>query len=198
LTGGGERARPPGVSIVRRPGQDGLHHGRELRDRKGTVARARPPWLFLTARRLDALEQPRSEIAGSHPERPVEVRQLDVTDDTDVAQALKEAAERLERCDIVVANAGIGDSPPVGEGNFERSRAIVETDLIGAMATVDAAVALFRRQGTGKQVVGISSVAGVRGLPRSVAYSASKAVGDRWRSQRDDARGGRLPGERHL
>jgi short-subunit dehydrogenase len=131
--------------------------------------------LFLTARRLDALEQLRSEIASARPERRVEVRQLDVTDDADVVRALDEAAERLERCDIVVANAGIGDSPPVGEGNFERSRAIVETDLIGAMATIDAAVALFRRQGAGGQVVGISSLAGVRGLPRSAAYSASKA-----------------------
>jgi NAD(P)-dependent dehydrogenase (short-subunit alcohol dehydrogenase family) len=46
--------------------------------------------------------------------------------------------------------------------------------LIGAMATVDAAVALFRRQGGG-QVVGLASVAGVRGLPGSSFYSASKA-----------------------
>jgi NAD(P)-dependent dehydrogenase (short-subunit alcohol dehydrogenase family) len=131
--------------------------------------------LFLTGRRLDALGQLRSEITGAHPGRRVEIRRLDVTDDADVVRAIDEAAQRLERCDIVVANAGIGDSPAVGRGNFERSRSIVETDLIGAMATVDAAVALFRRQGGGGQVVGISSMAGVRGLPRSAAYSAAKA-----------------------
>ena len=149
--------------------------------------------LFLSARRLDALEHVRREIAGAAPGRRVEVRELDVTDYADVATAIAEAAQQLGRCDIVVANAGVGNSgavgegdigvanagigasPPVGGGNFERSRAIVETDLIGAMATVDAAVALFRRQGAGGQVVGISSVAGVRGLPRSSSYSASKA-----------------------
>ena len=38
----------------------------------------------------------------------MEVRQLDVTDDADVATAIAEAAERLGRCDIVVANAGVG------------------------------------------------------------------------------------------
>jgi len=43
------------------------------------------------------------------------------------------------------------------------------------MTTVDAAVALFRRQDGGGQVVGISSMAGVRGLPGSAAYSAAKA-----------------------
>jgi NAD(P)-dependent dehydrogenase (short-subunit alcohol dehydrogenase family) len=98
-----------------------------------------------------------------------------VTDDADVARAITEAAERLGRCDIVVANAGVGSSPRVGEGDLARNRAIVETDLIGAMATVDAAVALFRRQEKGGQVVGISSVAGVRGLPGSAASSAAKA-----------------------
>ena len=131
--------------------------------------------LFLTARRLDALEEVRAEIASTQPGRRVEIRQLDVTDDADVASAIAEAAERLGRCDIVVANAGLGNSGMVGEGSMERARLIVETNLIGAMATVDAAVTLFRRQDRGGQIVGIGSVAGVRGLPGSGSYSASKA-----------------------
>jgi NAD(P)-dependent dehydrogenase (short-subunit alcohol dehydrogenase family) len=131
--------------------------------------------LFLTARRVDALEELRDEIARAQPDRRVEVRQLDVTNDADVAAAIDEAAEKLGRLDIVVANAGMGDSPLVGAGNMERNRAMVETNLIGLIATVDAAVALFRRQGGRGQVVGVSSMAGVRGLPGSAAYSASKA-----------------------
>jgi short-subunit dehydrogenase len=130
--------------------------------------------LFLTARRLEALEQVRAEIATRDPARRVEVRQLDVTDDADVASAIAEAAETLGTCDIVVANAGVGNSGRVGEGNMQHGRVIVETNLIGAMATIDAAVALFRRQGGG-QIVGITSVAGFRGLPGSSSYSASKA-----------------------
>jgi NAD(P)-dependent dehydrogenase (short-subunit alcohol dehydrogenase family) len=131
--------------------------------------------LFLTARRLDALEEVRADIASSAPGRTVEVRQLDVTDDADVLRAIAQAAERLGRLDIVVANAGVGNSGMVGEGSMERARMIVETNLIGAMATVDAAVELFRRQDGGGQIVGIGSVAGVRGLPGSGSYSASKA-----------------------
>lgn len=131
--------------------------------------------LFLTARRLEALEEVRAEVAAAAPERRVELRRLDVTDDADVARALAEAAERFGRCDIVVANAGIGNSGRIGEGDVARARLIVETDLIGAIATIDAAIALFRRQGGRGQVVGISSVAGVRGLPGSGSYSASKA-----------------------
>ncbi|HEV7585056.1 MAG TPA: SDR family oxidoreductase [Solirubrobacteraceae bacterium] len=131
--------------------------------------------LFLTARRLDALEELRAEIASASPASRVEVRRLDVTDDEDVARALGEAAEKMGRLDVVVANAGLGNSGLVGEGGIDRSRQIVETNLIGAIATVDAAVALLRRQEGGGQVVGIGSVAGVRGLPGSGSYSASKA-----------------------
>jgi NAD(P)-dependent dehydrogenase (short-subunit alcohol dehydrogenase family) len=130
---------------------------------------------FLTARRLDALEAVREEVTRRSPERRVEVRQLDVTDSDDVAAAIGEAGDALGRLDVVIANAGVGDSPRVGSGDMERNRRIVETNLTGAIATVDAAVALFRRQGGAGQVVGISSVAGVRGLPGSASYSASKA-----------------------
>jgi len=130
--------------------------------------------LFITARRLDALELLRGEIADTAPGRRVEIRQLDVTDYADVASAIAEAADQLGRLDIVVANAGVGNSGAVGKGNLERARLIVDTNLIGAMATIDAAVALFRRQGGG-QIVGVGSVAGVRGLPGSSSYSASKA-----------------------
>jgi NAD(P)-dependent dehydrogenase (short-subunit alcohol dehydrogenase family) len=130
--------------------------------------------LFLTARRLDALEQVRGDIARAAPGRRVEIRQLDVTHYADVSTAIGEAAEQLGRCDIVVANAGVGNSGAVGKGNMERARLIVDTNLIGAMATIDAAVALFRRQGGG-QIVGVGSLAGVRGLPGSSSYSASKA-----------------------
>jgi NAD(P)-dependent dehydrogenase (short-subunit alcohol dehydrogenase family) len=131
--------------------------------------------LFLTARRLDALEQVGREIAGAAPGRRVEIRALDVTDDGDVAAAIGEAAQQLGRCDIVVANAGVGNSGAVGKGNMARARLIVDTNLIGAMATVDAAVALFRGQDGGGQIVGVGSVAGVRGFPGSSSYSASKA-----------------------
>jgi NAD(P)-dependent dehydrogenase (short-subunit alcohol dehydrogenase family) len=120
------------------------------------------------------LEQVRAEITTADPGRRVEIRRLDVTDDADVAAAISEAAEAFGRIDIVVANAGLGSSGPVGEGRMARDRLVIETNLIGAMATIDAAVALFRRQGGG-QIVGVGSVAGSRGLPTSGSYSASKA-----------------------
>ena len=121
------------------------------------------------------LEEVRGEIGRAHPDREISVRALDVTDHADVASAIQEAAERHGGLDIVVANAGLGSTGFVAQGNFERDRAVIETNVIGALATVDAAIALFRRQGYG-QIVGITSVAGYRGLPTSASYSASKAA----------------------
>lgn len=132
--------------------------------------------LFLTARRVDELEAVKSEVGAIDSSRTVEVRRLDVTDDADVAAAIAEAGEKLGRLDIVVANAGLGNSGLVGgDGSMQRARMIIETNLIGAIATVEAAVALFRGQDGGGQIVGIGSVAGTRGLPSSGSYSASKA-----------------------
>lgn len=131
--------------------------------------------LFLTARRVDALQKLRDEIVAAHPDRRVEVRRLDVNDEVDVTAAIEEAAQKLGRLDIVIANAGLGSSPLVGSGEFGRIRSMIETNVLGAIATVEAAVVLFRRQGGG-QIVGISSVAAARGLPGSAAYSASKAA----------------------
>ena len=78
------------------------------------------------------------------------------------------------RLDIVVVNAGVGYSLPAGKGKFDLVRRTLDTDLTGAIATIEHALPLLRAQGGG-QIVGITSIAGVRGMPFLGAYSASKA-----------------------
>jgi NAD(P)-dependent dehydrogenase (short-subunit alcohol dehydrogenase family) len=136
---------------------------------------ARGDDLVLAARRIEAVEAIKQEILRKHPGRTIHARVLDVTRYDDVHVAIDEAAGQLGRLDVVVANAGIGSVGLVGHGHFAEDRAVIETNVIGAMATIDAAVALFRRQNAG-QVVVISSVAAARGLPGSGSYSASKAA----------------------
>ena len=48
------------------------------------------------------------------------------------------------------ANAGADDWGNIGEGRFEAHRAVVDVNLLGAMATIDAAVAHFRSKGGGQ------------------------------------------------
>jgi hypothetical protein len=131
--------------------------------------------LGLAARRLDALQQLKQEIRQRHPDRRIELRRLDVTDYDHVPTAINELATALGGIDVMIANAGVGSSGPIGHGHAQTDRAVIETNLLGAMATIDAAVALFQQQGRGR-IVAISSVAAFRGLPGSAAYSASKAA----------------------
>lgn len=131
--------------------------------------------LVLAARRAETLEQLKQSIAASQPQRRVEARALDVTRYDEVQEAIDAAAQAHGGLDLVIANAGIGSTGYVGSGHFAGDRAVIETNVLGAMATVDAAVALMRRQNRGRIVV-ISSVAALRGLPGSASYSASKAA----------------------
>jgi len=130
--------------------------------------------LALTARRLDLLESLRADIMELYPSVSVEVRPLDVTDYDAVSGTLRDLAETLGGLDIVFANAGVGLKETIGGGEFENSRKNVEVNLVGAMATVDAAVGYFLGRGSG-HIVGNCSVAAFRGMAGNGSYGASKA-----------------------
>lgn len=129
--------------------------------------------LVLASRRTDKLKSLAEELSAAGA-GGVTVHALDVTDFDSVPRVLAAAAAETGGLDIVIANSGIGVPSPVGRGAFEAARRVIDTNLLGAIATVDAAVELFRKQGHG-HIVAISSVAAVRGMPTQGAYSASKS-----------------------
>lgn len=128
--------------------------------------------LALTGRDATALGQlqeslsPRAEL--------VITRVLDVLDHEAIPRVMAECAGELGGIDIVVANAGISINAPGGQDRLSDMCQVLDVNLIGAIATCEAAIALFHRQGHG-QLVGITSLAAARGLPRLAAYCASKA-----------------------
>ncbi|MFZ5569491.1 MAG: SDR family oxidoreductase [Thermodesulfobacteriota bacterium] len=130
--------------------------------------------LGLAARRREVLEQVREDIRKRHPKLTVVIQPVDVTDCDAVPGAIRAIDENLGGVDIVFVNAGVGLGEKVGNGQFEKSKTTLLTNLLGAAATIDAAAALFIKRGSG-HIVGVSSVAAFRGMPRSAAYSASKA-----------------------
>ena len=128
--------------------------------------------LALTARRLEDLEELKVELEAQAPQ--VSIRSLDVADFDTIPGVLRDCAEELGGLDIVIVNAGVAFMARIGEGKFEQMRATIDVNLCGAMATSEAAVELFREQGRG-QLVGISSIAALRGMKGQGAYCASKA-----------------------
>ena len=128
--------------------------------------------LALTARSLDDLEDLRKEIEPQADQ--ICIRELDVLDFERIPQVLRECAEELGRLDIVVVNAGVAVGARTGQGQFESLHNTIAINLTGAIATSEAALSLFREQGEG-QLVGITSVAALRGMKGQGAYCASKA-----------------------
>jgi short-subunit dehydrogenase len=134
---------------------------------------ARGHKLALLARRRDRLDQLATELATSPGGKPL-VDELDVTEFPRVRETILRVAESLGGLDIVIANAGVAATTPAGKGHFDEIRRTIDTNLLGAIATIEAAVEIFRKQ-QGGHVVGITSIAAVRGLRNFGAYSASKA-----------------------
>ncbi|WNV76909.1 SDR family oxidoreductase [Geodermatophilus sp. DSM 44513] len=132
--------------------------------------------LALAARRVDRLQALQAELLAAHPGIRVEVAAMDVDDPASVAAVVPDLAERLGGLDRVVANAGIGNGAPIGSGAAAVNRAVLLTNVLGTHAQCEAAVELFRAQGSGHLVV-VSSVASLRGMHGSrAAYGASKAA----------------------
>ena len=136
---------------------------------------ARGATLGLVARRKDALDAVLAGLPGEHA-----AYVADVTD----ADSLASAARRFIECfglpDVVIANAGVSAGTLTEErGDLAVFERILRTNLLGVAATFQPFI-LPMRQASAGQLVGISSVAGVRGLPGAGAYSASKAAVSRY------------------
>ncbi len=102
--------------------------------------------------------------------------EADVCDASAMQQAAHNFITRVGCPDIVIANAGVS----VGTlGEYAEDQAvfkqIFEVNVLGMVKTFQPFIAEMRTAGAGT-LVGIASVAGLRGLPGAGAYSASKAA----------------------
>lgn len=129
--------------------------------------------LGLVARRKDLLNDlaERCRSAGGK----ARVYAIDVTDAEAVAEAADELRGDFGRIDILIANAGIGGNDNETRAYTPRAvKKVIDINLLGAVNSVYAVVPHMIEHGSG-HLVAISSLAGFRGLPKSAAYSASKA-----------------------
>ncbi|MGH3413773.1 MAG: SDR family oxidoreductase [Marmoricola sp.] len=131
--------------------------------------------LALCARRLPKLVELKETILRAHPDRRVEVRCLDVTDDEQVFEVFRGFRDDFGTLERVVVNAGLGKGQPLGTGRYDANRQTAMTNFIGALAQTEAAMETFRAQGHGHLVM-ISSMSAMRGMPRNMTtYAATKA-----------------------
>ncbi|SEI11761.1 NADP-dependent 3-hydroxy acid dehydrogenase YdfG [Methylobacterium sp. 275MFSha3.1] len=99
--------------------------------------------------------------------------QLDLTDTAAVADVVNRAFHGLGRIDVVVNNAGYGQFGAVEGLSDEQIARQIDTNLIGPIHVVRAALPHLRRQGGGR-LIAMSSYGGQATHPGASLYHASK------------------------
>ena len=132
----------------------------------------RGTYVYAAARRkqeLDALVDEIARAGGAGEAFPLDVANADATHDA------VRALDEKNPLELVIANAGVGDFTPAQKFKWKRAKQLIDVNFTGAVATIAGALPGMIERGTG-HIVGIASVAGLRGLPMFSTYSATKAA----------------------
>lgn len=131
--------------------------------------------LGLVARRSEHLQNLKNALENTYNIKCA-IYPLDVRDSKALATAADEFIQQLGTPDIVIACAGVSRGTLTEhQEDITAFQAVMDINVMGLVHTFQPFIAAMRAIGHG-QLVGIASVAGVRGLPGAGAYSASKAA----------------------
>lgn len=126
---------------------------------------------FATMRNLNKSENMKLIVAKEN--LPIQIRQLDVTHDVSVKNAIQEISSEAGHIDVLVNNAGYGLNGAFEDLAMDEIKAQYETNVFGLVRTTQAVLPIMRRQKSGT-IVNISSGAGRFGFPGSSAYVSTK------------------------
>lgn len=136
--------------------------------------------LALVARRADVMH----DWAQSQGLRADQYRLFtaDVSDNDSIIDAAEQCLATLGLPEVVIANAGISQGMDTAvRGDLAVLQRVMATNVLGLAATFHTFIAPMQAQANERDaptftLVGIASVAGIRGLPGHAAYCSSKAA----------------------
>lgn len=129
---------------------------------------ARGDRVAATVRKPEALD----DLKALHGES-LRIATLDVTNDEAVRQVVGAAFDAMGRIDVVVSNAGYGLFGAAEEVSDEQIRHQIDTNLIGSIQVIRAALPHMREQGGGR-ILQVSSEGGQIAYPNFSLYHATK------------------------
>lgn len=121
----------------------------------------------LIARRGDALRNIQGELQST-----TYIKAIDIRNSGDTLKGLTGLITEMGGVDLVIISSGIGFINP--ELDLDKELETVATNVQGFVTVANVAFRHFKRQGAG-HLVGISSIAAIRGGAEAPAYNASKA-----------------------
>jgi NAD(P)-dependent dehydrogenase (short-subunit alcohol dehydrogenase family) len=125
-------------------------------------------YVFITGRRQDKLDEAVKAIG-----RNVTGVQGDAAKLADLDRLYDRVKQEKGHIDVLFASAGQAERAPLGTITEEQYYKIFDLNVRGTMFTAQKALPLFRDNGS---IVLNGSIAGLKGMPGSTVYSASKAA----------------------
>jgi short-subunit dehydrogenase len=119
------------------------------------------------ARRMHMLERLRNETGPD-----LRIEKIDISEVSSAENSLKKMIEDVDGLDLLVVSAGTGFINE--ELDWVQEHDTIKTNVTGFTAIADFAIKYFIKKGSG-HLVGISSIAALRGGRQAPAYNASKA-----------------------
>ncbi|HEX2935602.1 MAG TPA: SDR family NAD(P)-dependent oxidoreductase [Bacteroidales bacterium] len=99
--------------------------------------------------------------------------ELDVTNPQQVKSSVEQAFSHFGQIDVILNNAGYSLVGTIEESDLDDIRALYETNVLGPVSVIQAALPFLRKQGGG-HIVGVSSTLGHFTLPVIGYYCSSK------------------------
>src|SRR5579864_4071431 len=126
----------------------------------------------LFARRENRLQELAQRLAGNGSDETLIVPG-DVSKPEDVQNLVNQTVQRWGKIDIVIANAGFGYRAPIVDGDPQRWKQLLDTNVYGLLLTLKYGVEQLLKHGSGHVVV-TSSLAGRTVTAGTAVYSGSK------------------------
>src|SRR4051812_41980810 len=117
-------------------------------------------------------------LQSEYPSYPLHTVVADVSNENDCRHFIESTIQVFGGIDILFNNAGISMRSLLKDASIDVIRKVMDVNFFGVVyCTKYALASLVERKGT---IVGISSIAGYRGLPGRSGYSASKFALQGW------------------
>ena len=117
-------------------------------------------------------------LQATYPSYHLHTMVADVSNENEARRLIETTIKNFGRVDILINNAGISMRALLKDASTEVIRRVMDINFFGAVyCTKYALESIIENKGT---IVGVSSIAGYRGLPGRSAYSASKYALQGW------------------
>jgi len=127
---------------------------------------------MLTGRNQDALDNLKIEIHNRFPNSQVQILAGDISNEPFCHDLIKNCIQHFNKIDVLINNAGMSMRGLLNDTDLSVLKRLMDVNFWGAVYLTKYALPyLLQSQGS---VIGVSSIAGFKGLPARTGYSSSK------------------------